>query len=459
MKAWLYNHCVIARLAWPFMVYDFSVTSSVALTTICTGYLKKWLRITKTAVPEFLYLSKKHFGLGLKEISVFFKQMQVVRASLLKDSKDVRMVELYAHNSTRDATRDRWKPTVCLQQTQRDITIDAMSSRGQTTRHGVGFVPHKPPPAPGTHAARREVSLRIASDADAIRRVHLMGLVMQGEFMRWDDLMAQDMSWNRLIYGLSPSLLGFAMKSFVNMLPTPDNLSRWRLGEHPCKLCGARKPTPAHILSACPVALTQQRYTYRHDEVLSVLYKAVVRKMKEVVPQHAKKSVDSPVRFHPAGEKPQRRVRSPRVSLLDTASDWCIACDLSIAGPYTFPLTAAVTARRPDIAVWSESTKQLVLLELTVPNETRVVQSMQLKQTRYKELVDECSRTFATTLLTAEVGTRGFVASRTQQALQQLGIWSSELHKDLSNSALRGSHAIYLNRDNPVWFWNVPTRA
>jgi len=127
-------------------------------------------------------------------------------------------------------------------------------------------------------------------------------------------------------------------------------------------------------------------------------------------------------------------------------------------GPYTFPLTAAATAQRPDIAVWSESTKQLVLLELTVPNETRVVQSSQLKQTRYKGLVDECSRTFTTTLLTAEVGTRGFVASRTQQALQQLGIWSSELHKDLSNSALRGSHAIYLNRDNPVWFWNVPTQ-
>ena len=26
MKAWLYNHCVVSRLAWPFLVYDFSVT-------------------------------------------------------------------------------------------------------------------------------------------------------------------------------------------------------------------------------------------------------------------------------------------------------------------------------------------------------------------------------------------------------------------------------------------------
>ena len=49
----------------------------------------------------------------------------------------------------------------------------------------------------------------------------------------------------------------------------------------PCKLCGARKPTPAHILSACPTALLQKRYTYRHDQVLAVLYNAVVRKVKE----------------------------------------------------------------------------------------------------------------------------------------------------------------------------------
>jgi hypothetical protein len=414
--------------------------------------------MTKTAVPEFLYLSKKCFGLGLKEISVFFKQMQVVRASLLKDSQDVRMVELYAYNSMRDATRDRWKATVCLEKAQRDIAIDAMSSRGQTTRHGIGFVPHKPPPAPGTHAARREVSLRIAGDADAIRRVHLMGLAMQGEVMRWDDLIAQDMSWNRLMYGLSPSMLGFAMKSFVNMLPTPDNLSRWRCGEHKCKLCGVSKPSPAHILSACSVALQQQRYTYRHNEVLSVLYNAIVRRLKDVASQRVKRHVETPIRFHRAGERPRPRLRLPRASLLDTASDWKIACDLPIAGDYVFPLVAAATARRPDIVLWSESTKQLAMLELTVPNETRVVESMRLKQHRYKELVKECSQTFATTLLTAEVGTRGFVASCTQQALQSLGIWSSQLHKDLSNAALRGSYAIYCNRDNPVWFWNVPVQ-
>ena len=76
-------------------------------------------------------------------------------------------------------------------------------------------------PEPGTHAARREVTLRIENDQDAIRRVHLMGLAMQGEVMRWDDLIAQDLSWNRMMYSLPPSLLGFALRAVVNMLPTP----------------------------------------------------------------------------------------------------------------------------------------------------------------------------------------------------------------------------------------------
>ena len=226
----------------------------------------------------------------------------------------------------------------------------------------------------------------------------------------------------------------------------------------PDLLCGKPTPTPAHILSACPTALEQKRYTYRHDQGLTVLYNAIVRKGEGGVVEACQPSRHSPIRFHRAGERPRPRARSPRTSTLETASDWNIACDLPTADAYMFPLAAAATERRPDIVLWSESTKQLVMLELTVPNETRVVESMRLKQTRYKELAEECSRTFATTVLTAEVGTRGFVASRTQQTLQRLGIWTRKLHDDLSSAALRGSYAIYINRNNPVWFWDVPVQ-
>ena len=38
------------------------------------------------------------------------------------------------------------------------------------------------------------------------------------------------------------------------------------------------RPTTAHILGGCPVVLTQQRYTYCHDQVLHLL----ASKLKEM---------------------------------------------------------------------------------------------------------------------------------------------------------------------------------
>jgi hypothetical protein len=146
------------------------------------------------------------------------------------------------------------------------------------------------------------------------------------------------------------------------------------------------------------------------------------------------------------------------VSILETATDWQLICDLPIAGEYSFPIEAAVTERRPDIVVWSVATKQLVMVELTVPNETRVVTAMELKQASYKELAEECRATFETTVLTVEVGTRGFLATQTQKNLQKLGIWSGKLHRDASSAALRASYAIYVNRNNPVWAWDAPVQ-
>jgi len=41
--------------------------------------------------------------------------------------------------------------------------------------------------------------------------------------------------------------------------------------EAKCSLCDSHRSTTAHILSCCPTALDQQRYTFRHNQVLSTL--------------------------------------------------------------------------------------------------------------------------------------------------------------------------------------------
>ena len=56
------------------------------------------------------------------------------------------------------------------------------------------------------------------------------------------------------------------------MLPTAINLCRWKIqcGAR-CVLCDSLSPTTVHVLSGCPVALSQNRYTYRHNLVLQCL--------------------------------------------------------------------------------------------------------------------------------------------------------------------------------------------
>ena len=454
-KVWLYEHCVLARLTWPFIVYDFSVSLSERWTALCTKHVKRWLGVNHGVTPDMLYLQKPQpAALGLRSVEVFFKQMQTVRASLLKYSLDPRMVQLYAGLVQRDLTRQRWKATKCLEKAERDIACDKMCADRQFGKFGVGYFPRKKPPAPGTHGARREISLRIAFDDDQLRRVHLHGLAMQGAMMAWNDVIAQDLSWNRLMYGLSSSMLSFALKLNVNMLPTPDNLFRWRKGTHSCVLCHMPKVTPGHILSSCLVALNQGRFTYRHDQVLAVLYAAVCEKAASVKSAFEPRAV-SPIKFVKAGTAAPRTRRAPPATLIQSAVDWSIIVDLA-GHPYAFPLEVALTEKRPDIVMWSPASHQLVILELTVPDESRVVESQTLKRTRYAELVKDCeASSYTTTLLTVEIGVRGHVAVQTERCLKRLGIWSRVLSTDLSNAAMRGSYAIYINRNNSAWSWDV----
>ena len=50
---------------------------------------------------------------------------------------------------------------------------------------------------------------------------------------------------------------------------------------------------------------------------------------------------------------------------LDTAADWKMLADNG--GRMTFPEAIALTQSRPDIVLWSPETRQVVMVELTVP--------------------------------------------------------------------------------------------
>lgn len=95
------------------------------------------------------------------------------------------------------------------------------------------------------------------------------------------------------------------------------------------------------------------------------------------------------ITFHRTGEKPNAPPWA-NASLVTSANDWQLEVHL---GTYLkFPTRIASTRLRPDMIFVSDSTKQLIILELTVPWKEHVDEANDRKLIKYQELVQECRR-------------------------------------------------------------------
>ncbi len=283
--------------------------------------------------------------------------------------------------------------------------------------------------------------------------ISLCRLTVQQDWTQWEGVMAQDMSWNRMIYRMSNGDLKFYLQGTLQIAPTPSHLKVIGVLEDPkCPLCSVRGCKLYHILSCCGIALDQGRYKWRHDEVLRVLRWHIDKARRAMTPAKVRKAPKIGEKiFILAGAKKPKKTPSPSPSILQTASDWCITVDLPEM-TYHFPAYVAVTAKKPDIVLWSQSRRLIVLIELTVPAE-RGVQAANIRKTlSYKDLEAQCRlNKWSVELMPVEVGALGFVADSMRVALKKLGVWSKALHTSLSEMALRCSYLIFLQHKSQVW--------
>ena len=198
-----------------------------------------------------------------------------------------------------------------------------------------------------TWSLRKSHISKYIHDVDVTQQLtHLSSLQMQGCWNQWDNIMNTDFSWNKLIHGTSDGILRFLRNSTTNTLPTPDNLRHWGVSrvELSCVLCH-RVSTLRHILTGCPVALHQGRYTWRHNSSLPYI---------EFVKPGLK----------PSKGHPRKQLLG---SLLSGSLDWVFLFDLEES--LIFPSEIAFTTLRPDGVIFSHKLKTVILLELTVPIE------------------------------------------------------------------------------------------
>ncbi|XP_071507989.1 uncharacterized protein, partial [Diadema antillarum] len=209
-------------------------------------------------------------------------------------------------------------------------------------------------------------------------------LVFQGDFLKLVELEKGDLTWRSLIFNLPKGVLSFITRAAINALPTADNLSRWgkRLNTR-CTLCGNHE-TLLHILNNCKSALEQGRYNYRHDSILQYLVSFIGKVKPDKVICHA----DLPGHDINGG---------------------------------TVPSDLTPTSERPDIVLVNQSSKSVVIGELTVPFESNIDSAHNRKSEKYASLVlDIENQGYSCELICFEVGSRGLVTKENKRQVTKL---------------------------------------
>ena len=457
MKLWLYQFGILPRMTWPLMVHDLDLSFAKSLQTLVQPSLKKWSGIGRTVDEGLLYRSRANLGLNLTPIADHYTAMQLAKAQLLRSSKDDDVRNLWASKTTREKklTRHFRVSKLCTEATAQ-VLLDTRFPT-QNGRLGLGHGKFK-----ANHSVaelRKMVSITARSFAEDRRVQHAQGLAQQGIWTTWkENVMPFDLSWKNLIYGSGEHIIKFVLNATVNWVKTPDTLKTWGYKQTAfCPLCNHPQCTLHHIISNCPFALKNKRYTWRHDSVLLYL-QATLQELIERAncnkENHSNPLPKLEASFVKTGERRKQRTVYHKTSILDGATDWKMLVDFDHK-QIVYPPEITATPERPDIVIWSKKLKKVINLELTCPAEEGIEAAKTRKEARYFGL--KCNakdRKWTAQVRTIEVGARGFVGKEIPRTLKDLGRNPRQINADIKNLsalAIRCTYAIYLARDTKDW--------
>ncbi len=348
---------------------------------------------------------------------------------------------------------------VCKENLECDLKVQRMIGNAQTGKTGLGYRPVRK--FENENKERRfQIGLLMKREAERKRLVLLHSYELQNSWLKWglSDMMAKDLTWNKILTGYSEKLLKFVLNSNLQTLATPDNLKRWNVAyDAPCGLCTKVNVGLSHILAGCPWVLNienklprEDRNTWRHNCVLLEFAGAIQRKVTEVN-RTALDSTPPFVRFIRAGGIPPRSMARKNFGILHEARDW--TCDFHLPelhkdSTYQFPSDVDITSLMCDGYIISHSKRICIILELTVPMEENIEYWHQTKLDKYGTLH---STGWKLHYFAIEIGCRGFVPNRFSGISRQLGFDSLEFKRLRDNLQLvsrKCSYVIWLNRFN-----------
>ena len=138
-----------------------------------------------------------------------------------------------------------------------------------------------------------------------------------------------------------------------------------------------------------------------------------------------------------------------KAGLIEEAKDWELRVDLKKR--LVVPQHICVSGLRPDMILFSNTLRMMVIVELTCPCEENIEERHLEKQGKYvDEFVSKAEKNgWKVQVFAVEVGARGYVAWSLRTCLRFLGVsWEA------SATALRWSFWIWVKRDSQEWWCN-----
>ena len=438
-KCWIVQYMLLPRLMWPLTIYNIPLTKVEDMEKNITASLKKWMGISRNFSPDCMYSRTGKIRLPFSRLTEDFKATKTRNMVTFQESEDpcIKGAEIAVDAGRKADTKAE------IQEAKGRLKMQEIIGLTNKGKEGLGMRKQKYYSKSTSKEQRDMIVKTVKEKEEESRVVKIAQLSKQGQNLRWE-VPQRRISPNNLI-NMSEESLKFIIKAVHDLLPTPANKNKWFGTSEMCSLCGGNA-TLSHILSGCTVALTQGRYKWRHDKVLKEIASSIDSKIKENAKrQTGKKRL---IQFVKAGQKGEKE-NFQQESYLSEAKDWKLTADLDRG--LRIPSQVCITNLRPDIIFVSNKSKQMGIVELTVPCEERIEISGEIKRLKYEQIVNEGRQNgWKVRCWSVEVGCRGFPAVSMSSFLKDIGYPGGERKKiverigktaeDASRSIWKASH-------------------
>ena len=251
-KTWMLNYIVLPSLHFYLMVNDIPKSRINAAQKEITKMIKKWLHLPPCTTISTLFHPG---GLNLKFLLKYCEEAKLALISTINrsiDSPVLDCIPTLTSPTFLDASNIPYK----IWQVFKEATDCCL-------------VEHSAPkPNKEVAKCKEAINEHYIHELEA----HLRTLTVQDNLLDILLLGKDDHLWQCLLTGMPAGQFSFVLLASSDCLPSPNTLVRWGYSLcKKCPLCNSSTCNAHHILSGCPTALQDGRYTWCHDRVLSKL--------------------------------------------------------------------------------------------------------------------------------------------------------------------------------------------